>query len=122
MYYRLHDANREHTMLLDPTTWESRQYGAERYIIDTATGEEIEDVRHGVSACRTIEDLAAYLAQTGVPMPDDAVIVEVSGPLSDDTDHDANLGVSLNLPDTLGEITPVGDWFYELINAAYDAL
>lgn len=77
--------------------------------------------RHGVSVCDSVEELATYLAQTGIPFEDSWVLVEVAGPMSDEDDEDAHLGCSLILPTEIISVSPLTDDFFEMINAAYDA-
>lgn len=120
-YFRIQPADRDTAALLDPARWNSRNHGGEKYI-DGPNGEEIEDVRHGVSVCESVEELATYIAQSGVPVADQAVIVELEADLADDEDHDAHLGARLVHPTAIIGTTVVGDEFYDLVNAAHDAI
>jgi len=120
-YFRIQPADRDTAALLDPTRWNSRNHGGEKYIT-LENGEEVEDVRHGVSVCESVEELAAYIAQAGVPVADESVIVEIEADLADDEDHDAAVGAVLVHPTAVIGTTVVGDDFYELVNATYDAL
>lgn len=115
-YYRVQSATRTATDLLDPeTSWTSHHQGGERYITDPATGEEIADTRCGVSACRSVEDLAQYLAQSGIEWDAEMVLVEMEADLADDDDHDAELGAVLVWPTAVLSATPLDDAFYALV-------
>lgn len=79
--------------------------------------------RPGKSVCLTIEDLATYFAQAGVPLGDNPILVEVEGDWEMDVeDEDAHLGAHLIHPTRIISAEPVGEDFYNLVNAAYDAL
>lgn len=84
--YRLQDADRDLDDLLDP----EQQYSF------PMSGED-EDVRHGVSGCLTLGDLAAYIACHAIEMTA-PVVVMIEGPESDDTPLDADDGEVLILP------------------------
>ena len=123
-YYRIHSGDRDHAGICDKAQWESRQYGTERFIEDTETGELVEDIRYGVSACESIEDLASYVAQSGIEVSD-PVIVAFEADLADDEDHDADLGAVLTFPRRIigvyDEGTPEWDAFDAGIEAAFAA-
>lgn len=108
-YYRIQDAGRDVAALLDPAQQTSLSYST-----DTE--------RHGVSVCDSIEALATYLAQSGVEFTAQSVVVEVTGPLSDDTDEDANLGALLVLPTAILSVEPMTARLADLIDAAYGTL
>lgn len=86
--YRIQDRNRGVEYLLDPETQYSRPMSDDESL-----------VRHGVSGCETIEELAAYWAthavEASVP-----VLVRVGGPQSEDTPLDEEFGEVLVLPET----------------------
>lgn len=95
--YRIQDKNRGVEYLLDPET----QYS---WPMDY----DESKVRHGVSGCETIAELAAYWATHTVDATD-PVLVRVEGPQSDDTPLDEEFGEVLVLPETAAvvEDTPV---------------
>lgn len=104
--YRIQDKTRGTEYLLDPET----QYS-------WPSDDDESKVRHGVSGCETIEELAAYWAthavEAAVP-----VLVRVEGPESEDTPLDEEFGEVLVLPETAEVIedTPV----FELISYLVD--
>lgn len=104
--YRIQDKSRGTEYLLDPET----QYS---WPMDY----DESKVRHGVSGCETIEELAAYWAthsvEASVP-----VLVRVEGPQSEDTPLDEEFGEVLVLPETAEAIedTPVWDLISYLID------
>ena len=71
--YRIQDKNRGVEYLLDPETQYSWPMGYDE-----------SKIRHGVSGCETIEELAAYWATHAVDATD-PVLVRVEGPQSEDT-------------------------------------
>ena len=104
--YRIQDRKRGVEYLLDPETQYSRPMSDDESL-----------VRHGVSGCETIEELAAYWAthavEASVP-----VLVRVEGPQSEDTPLDEEFGEVLVLPETAEVIedSPV----FELISYLVD--
>ena len=98
-------------LLLDPAT----QYS-------TDWSDRDDTIRHGISACSTIEGLAAYFAQSGVPLSDDCLLVAMACDWSDDEPQDAHLGEILVIPSAIISATPIDDSFYELLNDAYDRI
>jgi hypothetical protein len=133
-YYRIHDANKTDG-ILDESTWTSRVWvghrdrqcvacGGSGNITERAWDDEdednevdceacdgkgiVEDVRHGVSVCRTVADLAAYF-DGRAPCFDGDVLVELDGRISDDDDHDAEASGSplLLIPGYIVSIQPV---------------
>ena len=104
--YRIQDRKRGVDYLLDPET----QYS---WPMDY----DESKVRHGVSGCETIEELAAYWVthsvEASVP-----VLVRVEGPQSEDTPLDEEFGEVLVLPETAEVIedSPV----FELISYLID--
>lgn len=108
-YYRIQAANRPVEQLLDPEFQTSLSY-----VDDTE--------RTGVSVCDSVEDLASYLSQSGMPWDDTFVLVEVEGTLSADIDEDAHLGARLVHPTAIVSVSPLTDDFFDLVSAAFDAL
>jgi hypothetical protein len=104
--YRIQDKKRGVEYLLDPETQYSRPMSDDEGL-----------VRHGVSGCETIEELAAYWATHAVEafVP---VLVRVEGPQSEDTPLDEEFGEVLVLPETAEVIedSPV----FELISYLVD--
>ena len=79
-------------------------------------------IRHGVSVCDDREELAEYLAQTGIPFDGSWELLEVEGHASGDQDEDAHLGARLIIPTAIVSRELLSDGFGEEIFAAYDAL
>ena len=75
-----------------------------------------------MSACLSIEDLAGYFAQAGIPLTDDCLLVEMDSEWADGDDADAALGAHLVIPAAIISAIPVPDSFYELVGDAYDRL
>lgn len=79
--------------------------------------------RPGKSVCLTLEDLAEYFAHVGIPIGDNPILVEVEGDWElDIEDEDAEYGVRLIHPTRIVSETPLGDDFYDLVNAILDAM
>lgn len=100
-FYRLQDADRDATELLDPAKqWSENWSGG-------------GDPRHGISVCGTEDALADYFAKhwAGQDIDEDflatIVLVEVAGPLSDEEDEDAADGAYLILPTSIASVRPV---------------
>lgn len=87
--YRFQDKNREIETLLDP----EQQFS---YSWDLSL-EETDAVRHGISACESLADLAAYVACSGLQAIDPGLIV-LEGTESEDTPLDGEMGEVLVLP------------------------
>lgn len=104
--YRIQDQNRGVEYLLDPET---------QYSWPMSDDESL--VRHGVSGCESIAELAAYWATHAVEASD-PVLVRVEGPQSDDTPLDEEFGEVLVLPETAEVIedTPVWDLISYLVD------
>lgn len=104
--YRIQDRKRGVEYLLNPET----QYS---WPMDY----DESKIRHGVSGCETIEELAAYWATHAVDATD-PVLVRVEGPQSEDTPLDEEFGEVLVLPETAEVIedSPV----FELISYLVD--
>lgn len=103
-WYRLQDADRDATTLLDPTHHWSSNWGG--------TG----DPRHGVSVCGTeqhVIDYFAHHAAQGIGYDTDflaeMVIVELAGDLSDEQDEDAHRGAHLIIPTEVVSVRPLTD-------------
>lgn len=80
------------------------------------------DVRAGKSVCGSVEELAEYLAQTGIPFDDTYLLVELDGYASDDNDADAHMGAVLVHPTRIISAETLTDEFFDMIGEAYDAL
>lgn len=96
--YRIQDKSRGVEYLLDPET----QYS---WPMDY----DESKVRHGVSGCKTIEELAAYWATHSVDATD-PVLVRVEGPQSEDTPLDEEFGEVLVLPENAEVIEDTCVW------------
>ncbi|QHO91905.1 hypothetical protein CWT12_12155 [Actinomyces sp. 432] len=105
--YRMQDKNRDINDLLDP----EQQYS---FPMDN----DDEMVRHGVSACETLAELAAYIACYAI-QAGDPIIVEVEGPVSDDEPCDADAGEILLLPTRAEQVTD-DDAFFALVSDLVD--
>lgn len=104
--YRIQDKNRE---VADLTVSEN-QYSYPMSGTD-------EEVRRGVSGCRTLAELAAYVATSGIdagsPVP-----VKIDGPESSDRPVDAASGEVLILPETAEVIDD--EEFFEVVGELVD--
>lgn len=96
--YRLQDRKRGVEYLLDPET----QYS-------WPSDEDESKVRHGVSGCKTIEELAAYWTTHSSEVWD-PVLVRVEGPESQDCPLDWEFGEVLVLPETAEVIEDTYVW------------
>ena len=103
-YFRIQDATRPVEQLLAPEYQTSLSY------VD-------DSERAGVSVCGSIEDLAAYLAQSGMPWDPTFVLVEVEGYRSEDEDEDATLGALLVHPTAIVSVRPLDDGFFALLDS-----
>ena len=90
--YRIQSASRDIADLLDPE---------QQYSFPMSQHEDA--VRHGVSGCLTLPDLAAYIACHAIEAPD-PVLVRIEGPLSEDTPCDEEDGEVLLLPSSAAVI------------------
>nr|DAT82832.1 MAG TPA: hypothetical protein [Caudoviricetes sp.] len=77
-----------------------------------------EEVRHGISGCRTLAELAAYVATSGIDAGS-PVLVKIEGPKSPDRPVDATLGEVLILPET-AEIIDDDEEFFEVVGELVD--
>lgn len=107
-FYRIQSADRDVQDLLDPEMQTSISYTD-------------DSERQGVSVCGSLEELAGYLAQVGIPFDDTFVVVELDGTWSDDEDEDAELGALLVHPAQIISVTPITEKLLDMIDAAYDA-
>lgn len=105
--YRIQSAGRDVSDLLDP----EQQYS---FPMD----EDDEMVRHGVSGCLTLADLAAYIACHAIEAPA-PVLVRITGPMSEDTPCDEEDGEVLVLP-TSAEIVEDDAAFFDLVGELVD--
>lgn len=105
--YRMQDAGRPLSDLLDP----EQQYSF------PMSGED-EDVRHGVSGCLTLGDLAAYIACHAIEA-DMPVIVVIEGPESEDVPVDGDHGEVLLLP-VRAERIEDDEAFFDLVSDLVD--
>lgn len=96
--YRIQDRKRGVEYLLDPET----QYS-------WPSDDDESKVRHGVSGCKTIEELAAYWT-TRSSEAWDPVLVRVEGPESEDCPLDWEFGEVLVLPETAEVIEDTCVW------------
>lgn len=96
--YRIQDKSRGVEYLLYPET----QYS---WPMDY----DESKVRHGVSGCESIAELAAYWATHAVDATD-PVLVRVEGPQSEDTPLDEEFGEVLVLPETAEVIEDTAVW------------
>lgn len=96
--YRIQDKNRGVEYLLNPET----QYSWPRDYDESK-------IRHGVSGCETIAELAAYWATHSVDVYD-PVLVRVEGPQSEDLPLDEEFGEVLVLPETAEVIKDTCVW------------
>lgn len=105
--YRLQDKDRSIEALIDP----EQQMSCPMDLDD-------DKVRHGVSGCASLAELAAYIAcnaiETGYP-----VLIKIEGDLSDDEPLDADQGEFLYLP-TSAEIIEDDDEFFEIVGDLVD--
>lgn len=105
--YRIQSASRDVNDLLDP----------EQQFSFPMDGDDAL-VRHGVSGCLTLADLAAYVACYAV-LTASPVLVRIEGPLSDDVPCDEEDGEVLLLP-TSAEVVEDDDAFFDLVSDLVD--
>lgn len=77
-----------------------------------------EEVRRGVSGCRTLAELAAYVATSGIDAGS-PVLVKIEGPKSSDRPVDASFGEALILPET-AEVIDDDEEFFEVVGELVD--
>jgi hypothetical protein len=108
-YFRVQSADRDVTELLDS-----------EHVSYSWDNEDVYDL--GTSTCETIEDLYAYLAQTGIMIGvGDWVVVEVAGTYLG-RGRDMCTFECLIRVDEIVSVRPLDDEFFEMIGGAYDAL
>lgn len=105
--YRIQSADRDVSDLLDP----EQQYSL------PMDGDD-DMVRHGVSGCLTLGDLAAYVACYAIQAVS-PVLVRIIGPLSEDVPCDEEDGEVLLLP-TSAEMIEDDDAFFDLVSDLVD--
>lgn len=108
--YRIQQGYHDIDLLLDPECQYSTNWCNE------------DDIRHGISACWSVEALAEYFAQSGIPLDDDCRLVAMECELADDTDTDAHLGAILVIPTRIVSANLITDDFYTLVGDAYDRI
>ena len=108
--YRIQQGNHPIALLLDPATQLSTSWSND------------DDVRQGVSACMSIEDLAGYFAQSGVCLDDECLLVAMECEWADGEDADAHLGAELIIPTAIISAEPVPASFFDLVSDAYDRI
>lgn len=109
--FRIQTADRDVAQLLATDNISFSWYGPEAYD------------RPGVSACRSLDELAFYLANSALPYGvGEWVIVEMDGYELDVTGMDAEYGEILIQPTEIISVRPMDAEFFELIGAAYDAM
>lgn len=105
--YRIQDKNREVADLtVADNQWSYPMSGAD------------EEVRKGISGCRTLAELAAYVATSGIDAGS-PVLVKIEGPESEDCPVDAAEGEVLILPET-AEVIADDEEFFELVSELVD--
>lgn len=76
--------------------------------------------RAGKSVCDSPEELAEYLANSGVEFKADWVLIELEGELSDEEDEDAQFGCTLIHPTEIVSTTDFDTFLDEHFDAAMD--
>lgn len=105
--YRIQDKSREVADLtVADNQWSYPMGGAD------------EEVRRGVSGCRTLAELAAYVATSGIDAGS-PVLVKIEGPKSSDRPVDAASGEVLILPET-AEVIDDDEEFFEVVGDLVD--
>lgn len=105
--YRIQDKSREVADLtVAENQWSYPMGGAD------------EEVRRGVSGCRTLAELAAYVATSGIDAGS-PVLVKIEGPKSSDRPVDASFGEVLILPET-AEIIDDDEEFFKVVGELVD--
>lgn len=79
-------------------------------------------IRHGISVMDSREELAEYIAQTGIQWDETWELIECAGPTSDDQDEDAHLGARLIHPTTIIAVEPIDESFMEEIFDCFEQL
>ncbi|HEX5996281.1 MAG TPA: hypothetical protein VFY84_14160 [Jiangellales bacterium] len=128
-YWRVQDASTDPQRLLDSATWQSRVwsgvatvtcpdckgYQTDEQCETCKDAGQVEDVRYGVSACRSMENLYSYFGRRMGPdtitaeQLEDCVLVEMEADVSEDDDHDADEGLSMLVwPRRIVSVRPFG--------------
>lgn len=131
VFYRVQPAERDVAALLDPATWQSSAWEPTSKRCGTCNGTgqhydrdsdwpeacdacrghgEVEDVRHGVSACWSLDDLVDYFrgrTNHSQAWIDSLVVVEMEADVADDDDHDHSDGAVLVWPRRIVSVQPV---------------
>lgn len=123
-YFRIQPAARPVADLLDPGTWQSREWYGEKYVqccgetgcADCDGTGEREDVRRGVSTCDGLDALIDYFRQVGGDL-DDTVLVELDATPAGDLDHDHALGAVLVHPYRIVSVVPTPEHVVDAILA-----
>lgn len=112
LYYRIQKGGQAGVdQLLAPENWFSI----------TMDGQSV--VEGGVSAMDSEEELAEYLATSGVEFGDDPYLVEMEADVAEGVeDEDAVMGVSLVCPAEIISAVPVPDYFHEMIGACLEGV
>lgn len=105
--YRIQSADRDLADLLDPE---------QQYSFPMSQAEDL--IRHGVSCCLTLADLAAYTATHAIEASA-PVLVRIAGPLSEDVPCDEEDGEVLLLP-TSAEVVEDDEAFFDLVSDMVD--
>lgn len=79
--------------------------------------------RSGKSVCTSVDDLAAYVARTGMDLGwNGALLVELDGTYSDEDDEDAHLGAYLVHPTRIISAVALDETdFFDRVNTYLDA-
>nr|DAK38480.1 MAG TPA: hypothetical protein [Caudoviricetes sp.] len=110
--YRFQDMNRDLDRLLDP----QQQYS---YPWDLSL-EDTDAVRHGISACASLSDLAAYVATTALQAQVPGVCI-LEGPESEDEPLDGDTGEILVLPTSAHWLdAELEEKFFRAVDALFD--
>jgi hypothetical protein len=127
-WYRIQDADRDPRALLAPANWVSTPWQPAVVTCPgcNGTGQNWDDgemlpceqcdgdgqgedaPRRGVSACRSLHELAKYMDQSWGDCRG-TVVIEMDGGVSGDEDFDAAAGALLVLPSEILSVTPVAD-------------
>lgn len=108
-YYRIQSQDRPN--ILDPESQYSYSWN-----------DQGAEPRHGISVMDDREDLAEYIAQTGIQWDETWELLEVEGTPSGDEDEDAHLGARLIIPTAIISREPIADSFINEIFEAFDNL
>lgn len=111
MFFRIQAPNVPAETLIDPDRMSENYNGRD------------EDHRAGTSVCRSLEELATYLAQSGVQFAADWNVIECDGDYSEDIPCDADMGEVLIHVDRIINVWSMDEIdFHTMISDAYDAI